>query len=335
MSEAKLHHYVPRFLLRQFASPRGTVAVYDKKTEKTFDASVGRIAAETRFNEYQEDGETFSYESTLASIEGRACRVIEGLIASKNVARLGNDKRLPLAEFIAVQMVRTPASREYARTMRTILSDFILSGTRSEEERLAALAYIGPAPTPEEEKKYAIGRIEDARAAFTSILLERKWLLAEPSDSRDRFFISDNPVALQNLIERPGRGNLGIKSPGIEIYLPLGPRLLLQLLCPDLVETMCSLTEAYPHLRRPLSCGSRHRSARSSISGVIVAKNVIQAIQRGNVIALTRQNMENINSLQVRSAERFVFGSTKDFHLPREMVQEDPRLARGPRPAAR
>lgn len=39
----------------------------------------------------------------------------------------------------------------------------------------------------------------------------------------------------------------------------------------------------------------------------------------------------HFNSLQVRSAERFVFGSTDDFSLVEEMVGSDPTMRRGRR----
>ncbi|MGO9422797.1 DUF4238 domain-containing protein [Roseiarcus sp.] len=49
---AETHHYVPRFVLRQFLSnvPKEHVSVYDKREDKQFVTSIKTIMSERRFN---------------------------------------------------------------------------------------------------------------------------------------------------------------------------------------------------------------------------------------------------------------------------------------------
>src|SRR4029453_17497765 len=63
-------------------------------------------------------------------------------------------------------------------------------------------------------------------------ILDKTWLLFE-TDAATPFYISDNPVAMQNLVERrgPGRGNLGLSVRGIEIYLPISSLMTLGFFC--------------------------------------------------------------------------------------------------------
>jgi hypothetical protein len=49
-SVAKVQHYVPRFLLRNFGTgKKDKLYVFDKQTERIFTTNVKNIAAESRF----------------------------------------------------------------------------------------------------------------------------------------------------------------------------------------------------------------------------------------------------------------------------------------------
>ncbi|MBI5114870.1 DUF4238 domain-containing protein [Candidatus Poribacteria bacterium] len=50
------------------------------------------------------------------------------------------------------------------------------------------------------------------------------------------FFISDNPIVLQNEMNQGPYSGLGVAAPGIEIYLPISSTLCLGLFCPSVAE---------------------------------------------------------------------------------------------------
>lgn len=68
---AQNQHYVPQFILRQFAlnNEREQVRVYDKHTDKEFTTSVRNIMAERRFNEFIFDEYIASFEQIAGKIE--------------------------------------------------------------------------------------------------------------------------------------------------------------------------------------------------------------------------------------------------------------------------
>jgi hypothetical protein len=98
----------------------------------------------------------------------------------------------------------------------------------------------------------------------------------------------------------------GLKCDGIEIYLPLSPRVTLACLDPILVDLMV-LEEAL---------AGRSQEA--------------EGWKQGKA-AMLDANVVHLNSLQVIEAERFVFSQIDDFDLVREMIKDHPHLKTGPR----
>src|SRR6266699_75634 len=79
MSEAKLHHYVPRFHLARFADKDGRIWTFDKQAAKVFPANPNSIAAERGFYKLPEFAGTtvdpLFLEKQFAGIEGEACNI--------------------------------------------------------------------------------------------------------------------------------------------------------------------------------------------------------------------------------------------------------------------
>src|ERR1700722_673152 len=62
----------------------------------------------------------------------------------------------------------------------------------------------------------------------------KSWILCSAA-KRCSFYISDNPMAMQNTMNQdPVRGTLGLGVLGIEIYFPLSEMLCLGFLCPSI-----------------------------------------------------------------------------------------------------
>lgn len=58
---------------------------------------------------------------------------------------------------------------------------------------------------------------------------------------------------------------------------------------------------------------------------------ILEALQTGEPLRSNPENVEFFNSLQISTAERFVFSSTEDFSIVKEMIQTNPELRHGRR----
>jgi hypothetical protein len=117
-------------------------------------------------------------------------------------------------------------------------------------------------------------------------------------------------------------GNLGLAVRGIEVYLPLSANFTLGFLCSSIAEKV-------------LDGHSKATTLRQYTDVEIPAAERIgylaDAIRYGHAVPSLPQNVDFGNSLQVASAERFVFSATPDFQIAEAMLEDNPDLARGPR----
>ncbi|MFS2035338.1 DUF4238 domain-containing protein [Polaromonas sp. CT11-55] len=70
ITQVKIQHYVPQFLLRNFTSDKkNRVHVFDKQKGITFVSHVKNVANESRFYDFEIEGEGRSLEAPLSSLE--------------------------------------------------------------------------------------------------------------------------------------------------------------------------------------------------------------------------------------------------------------------------
>jgi hypothetical protein len=116
--------------------------------------------------------------------------------------------------------------------------------------------------------------VEDSKL-YSESIMNKVWMLSESNES---FYISDNPVVLQNSTNRSEIiGTLGLESYGIEIYLPLSHSLTLCMFCEKLFESSGYNLKCIDNLMCP------------------------------------PESIENLNFLQVASSQRFVFSHKNDI----------------------
>lgn len=70
---------------------------------------------------------------------------------------------------------------------------------------------------------------------------------------------------------------------------------------------------------------------RASAEAQALAAELSEALTTGHPLSFSRENVENLNSLQVANSERYLFSSSDDFDLVRQMLDEHPELGTGPR----
>ncbi|WP_309715496.1 DUF4238 domain-containing protein [Armatimonas sp.] len=125
--ETRRQHMAPQSYLRRFAfnpttaNKKQRLWVYDKIQKKTFSDAIVNVAQERDFNDlpldvladdYAEDVK--SPESILSRFEGHFKIVLDNFVANWQETGITHEMRYELAEILAVQMVRTRATR--ART---------------------------------------------------------------------------------------------------------------------------------------------------------------------------------------------------------------------------
>ncbi|MBC9000214.1 DUF4238 domain-containing protein [Pseudomonas sp. N40(2020)] len=319
MTNAKVQHYVPQFLMRNFGNgKKDQVWAYDKSTSRSFPSNTKNLASEGRFYDFEYQGQPLSIEPWLSELEGRTKLVVSTILDAGSLSYLSHEQKVTLASFLAVQLTRTKTFREEWSAFPTLLrdhlkhkGDLIVPGSQAEE----LLRDI-----PDSDSKEHTARIVfNAPSIYAAHFLSKDWALAATSRQHP-FLLSDNPLTRQNMTERVHRGNLGLTSPGIEIYLPLSPTRALAMWCPTLTDLV-------------------HRSAGSLIDGrgadeVADPEGIVamsETLLSGKPVQYSVANVENFNSLQIAWSERYVFSASNEFNLAQTMLAEHPHLRRGPR----
>lgn len=226
MSEPKLHHYVPRFYLKNFLNNKSRLWVFDKTTGKTFPTTENSVAAENQFYRLPKpvpDGvDPLVIEKNLAAMESSAATIINKLIADIEVAELGGrleiskQDRIILSEFISAQYYRTLEFYD--------LLPFLLSESESESKSDLDVQALS------EEKRKLLhfyflansGCIEN----FTNDLFGSIWIFARNSSSV-QLMTSDHPVSIKNFDNTMWLKGIAGLNDGEYVVYPLSPKIVM------------------------------------------------------------------------------------------------------------
>lgn len=319
----KLHHYVPRFLLRRFGiGKKDHLHIFDKHKGLTFKRAASKIAAENGLYDFEFHGYPLTIEPSLADLESRAAKHIHSIVDDRQLHPMDPIERGELARFFAVQLVRTRAFLETMRHLGLSMETWLRKEGAS-DDFFAPDSAIG---TGENAERASMARmIINAPKDFAPAIVEKDWVLLQ-SDNRHPYIIGDNPLTMNNTIDRGPRGNIGLNVEGIEIYFPLAPDLALGMWCPSHRE---KLVEGIQRLDR---LSNTNPDATGRFAGAwSTALDIVEAIQTGRPLQSMPENVDYFNSLQVLSAERFVFSSNGKFELVEDMIRTNPELRHGPR----
>jgi hypothetical protein len=286
-------HYVPQFILRNFRSREDDfVWCYDKTNKKVFETNISNIASESYFYDWIKGNPEHSLESKLSEIESETALIISKILKDSTLSTINHEEKQKLSHFISIQLLRTKNQLEKLKDFQDVLKGFLQM----------------PIDTnlPVENLKTTFLSMLTEAEDFVPILMDKFWYLLS---SENTFLISDNPVGFQNIYNQTQtRGTLGFKSKGIEIYLPLSKNIVLCLFCRDVYDKT-----------------KYHASDDSTIN------DFLRQLNSEVPVKCNSGNIENINSLQVLSSERFIFSSSNDFWLVEDMLKNNPELKDGPR----
>lgn len=331
---AETHHYVPRFVLRQFLSDEAKeqVAVYDKHKDNSFVTSIKNIMSERRFNEFEFDEFIVSFESVASKIEDSIIPTYKRIVDNRRLEGTP-DEKADLAFLIAFQMLRVKAMRDlHVEIERGVREKVEALGHRMEQIQ-------GWEPLTEDRLKLLhLGNIQETIGKFALVIAEKDILLAQPSQNSS-FYIGDNPVVLSNRLDFGPYGNIGLAVKGIEIYLPLSSDLLLCAFCPSILsEQFQSNAVTRYKIRSELQ--------RRAVAGQITFKQLTEQTAKidglcshfdkmkddfvnGRPIDSNPDNMKYYNSLQSQWARRYLIDKRGDFKLAKKYISEFPQFKFG------
>jgi hypothetical protein len=321
MVDAKKQHYVPKFLLENFCVNNASqLYVYDKSADRIWQSSVRDIASQNKYYDFEFEGHPATLELSLSQMENRAAKIIKRVLSSESLKVLSIEDRAYLSYFIAVQHFRTPLLIQQVRNLDRLIAEKVEQGGGKIED----IENYQPLK-PEDERLFHARMLCTEPKRMAHYIHEKSWCLLK-TDHRNPFYISDTPVTLQNLRDTWPRGNLGVASDGIEIYLPFSRTITLGMHCPTTEDTMRH------YLKRGKKLFRRSPELRILHGAALVdAEKTLKAFEGSRPLLCKPENVENLNSLQVKTAERFIYCGSDSLALVSDMIKENKTMRIGPR----
>lgn len=228
---AKVQHYVPQFILRNFGNKKKRrLHVFDKQNGCLFVTSVRNVACESRFYDFKFRSQTLTLEPALSRIEDDAKPLFSRVLDEDSLSVLSEKERASLSIFFSIQFTRTRWYLEQWRSIPTMLGKKLRQMSESEESLKGLERYLR-IPDKNETTMGFTHMISEAPNNYAAQFANKIWVLLK-ADRKHPFIIGDNPLALQNIIDMKPHGNIGLAVRGIEIYFPLSPTRALALWCP-------------------------------------------------------------------------------------------------------
>lgn len=301
-------HWVPKFLIKNFADSDGRVFCYDFLLDRVTKPPPKNAASEQGFNDFTLDGETVTFEDKLELIETRAAPILRHIVTSKSLREVGENERQRLSEFMAAQSFRTKAF------------------------------YEGLAEKPDRD---GFGRIfaDLWESAFITAgeIARRHWALLTVENGHGGFYLGDNPVVLQRTDNPKDGSGLGFDVDGVEAFMPLSPECALYMPCRATSDDRIRRYEAASELHRVvrsavlrgLPGGSDELQTAQLVIGTL--HSLVKAFRTGEPLPAKRENVENLNYLQCSWSHGAVYSNRNDFAFARRVFQENPQYKSTPK----
>jgi hypothetical protein len=219
MSSYKKHHYVPKFLLKQFSRDGKLIDIFQLKNQRAFK----NVGLKDQCYENFFYGKNPALEDAFSKIEGPAAEIIRN-IATLELNKVTADHLFLLRQFIYYQAERTKAAanevQNFANTQARPLLELL--GKQHGFDRDVIDKIELKLTAPQNQALYA------AASSMPAVMdLMIKVLVV--NDSTEPLIISDNPVVKCNqfaeyhpvFADSPGTTGYALK--GIQIFLPISP----------------------------------------------------------------------------------------------------------------
>jgi hypothetical protein len=201
-------------------------------------------------------------------------------------------------------------------------------------------------PHPERIADFELAKLTALKGTFEKLdqmaePLTLKHLMLMVRNCKDNLYISDNPLVMHNERTFGPYGNIGLAVPGVEIYYPLSPDVVLAYLCPTSmknIEEKQAEAEKYASsyfARKTLSPTGISQADITTLeklrAEIRKGKDHYRLMKENRVVPMNGQNILYLNSLQVSSSYRFVAASKSDFRFAKRALHERPHWKEGVR----
>jgi hypothetical protein len=298
MVDPKKHHYVPRSILRRFSigDEGRQVHVFDKATRRTYKSAINDAGAENHFYSVEVGDQRLVLERLFNDIDDEGATLLDKICRERSLGSLSEAERLLLCEVAAAQLLRVKGMRrELIEVSRQLLGLLKKYGGASDEELDEHVMTDGQA------RRTSIEYLAEL-PSFAGPFREKDLVLI--TSEEESFLIGDNPVVVNNSFPY---GDLGLSSPGVEIYLPISRDLVVGFYCRSIRD----------YLERFEARGQREYQP------------LLESIRSGEPIEFAPEKIRFINQLQVLRSTQYLYSAEQDFSLVLAMLERDPGLAQG------
>lgn len=305
--------------------------MFDKQTGRAFVSNPRNIMSETDFNVVGlKSGFLLDFEARFTYIENIAKPVFDKIVAHRDVSILAPDEIAAVCAFIIVQMLRSKSFRENMLELpREIKRRFPEAKLNDLPDEFEDLEY---------EKFSALRFATENISELASHLISKRMIIFH-KNCEGNIYISDNPLVMHNDQDLGPYGNIGLAVPGIQIFHPLSPDLILGFLCPSLLsemhqrrdDTFRSANQARLALLRNGAPDLATAMARLNdlLETAKASSERFEMIFDKQYAPISPENLLFFNSLQIQYGYRFIAAKTGDFSFMKKALRERPHWKKG------
>lgn len=310
---AKIQHYVPQFLLKNFSKgKKSSVFVFDKQNNRQYKANTRKIVSENRFydfklniKEYEISG---SIEETLSKIESDANNVLKKILDADNISVIDDIDKEKLSAFLAVQVARTKSTRiNYelvSQNLKTVL-----------QERNCPIELLKDLDLSEGEKDFFFDKfvIEETKNLM-GVFYDKIWIWCK-NETKILFCLGDDPVVCYNEFSTETDSMLnphGFGIVGTITYLPITPTRALCLFCPVEGEKIINSFNEIQNLLSYKSLPINHIYFSHELDKY---RMLYDTLTNNIPLSFQEDRIKHINSLEILNAEKYIISSDGDFRF--------------------
>ena len=298
MAGPKKHHYVPQSILRRFSinNEGRQIHVFDKASVRSYVAAITDAGAENHFYSVEIGDQRLVLEDLFNDIDNEGAKLLDKICQARSLTTLSAEERLLLCVVAAAQLLRVKRMRndliEVTRQLLATLEKFGVSNAQELDGHVMS------------ENQARIASMERfvELPFFAGPFLEKDLILL--SSQSESFFIGDNPVVVNNSFPY---GELGLSSPGVEIYFPISRDLVVGFYCASIRRGYLEKFETWGETRyQPL----------------------LDSMRSGEPVEFSPEQVGFLNQLQVQRSTQHLYSAEPDFSLVTDMLALAPDMAR-------
>jgi hypothetical protein len=328
-------HYVPEVVLSLFAEGAGKerLCVFDKHSGRAFPGptAVQKLCKEGGFYTADAGNGTVSVENAFHELENEYRKVAGKVIAARSLVGLSAQEFGTLVGFVCVQYLRVPRQRKAFEQLTKVITDKVRAiAPKASNLREFELS-------DNEIRLQHLEAIAKVSVEGTNILSGYIWFLMEP-EAGYGLWTSDCPVVMHNE-EKSFYGGLGFASPGVQIYFPLTPHLLLACWHPVVAGQLLKQRDTgradLNWMKGQYTLGLKGDKAALAADidkmedALKPIEHVINAFETGGSARVSTENVRHFNRLQFQWSYRFILCAEGAFDDAAKMLKEHPHLKTG------